>query len=236
MDKIFGELLKHLDYVPRYFSILAKLLLQPKTYLATLSADDDIELPPALVFLTVSFILIVLSNLPFVPAREGALTPLAARGVLMLFAMLAYSLVVHLCWRIVGGRGSFMRCFILSAYASSVASLIVIVFLLLALSVIIALDPTLYHAWATHDAAAPKILTGFQLGLAAAFAAIIALGVIAWLAWVVACWGAFRAAYAASRLRSFWAFCLTLILGTVILAATWMISAAIGVVAESGQA
>jgi hypothetical protein len=231
MDKIFEELLKHLAYVPKYFAILLQILVRPRAYLSALPESDDEQLAPALIFLAISCVILTLATLPFAAAKEATLLFIAARGAVLAIMMVAYSLAVHVSWRIVGGKESFARCLILSSYISSVGSLILLVFLLVAISAVISFDPALYQAM-NRAGSEPVELTGFQVQLALGFVTILALGVIVTTAWFAIAWGAYRDANGVSRWRSFLAFCLAGIFVIPVFAATILVSQAIAVIAQ----
>jgi|SRR5579862_3631321 len=233
MDQIFGELLKNLGYIPKYFVALAQIFLRPRNYLAALPASDEEQLAPALIFLALSCIILALSTLPFSPAKESTVLFLAARAVVLAVMMLVYALVIHLSWRIVGGKETFLRCFILSIYISSVASLILLVFFLIATSTIVALDPDLAHAMISSGLT-PIPLDQSQLLLASIYLGTIFLGAIIASLWFMLAWGAYRDANQVSRLRSALAFCLAGILALPVLAVTVLISLAIDMIAQRG--
>jgi hypothetical protein len=233
MDQIFGELLKNLGYIPKYFVVLARLFLQPRASLAALPASDDEQLAPALMFLALSCAIMAFSTLPFAPAKESTVLFLAARAVVIAVMMIVYALAIHVSWRIVGGKETFLRCFILSIYISCVASLILLVFLLVGISTVVALDPDLGHAMMSSGLK-PIPLDQSQFLLASIYLGAVFLGVIVASVWFTLAWGAFRDANQASRLRSFLAFCIAGVLALPILGVTALISVAIDTVAQRG--
>lgn len=194
--------------LPAYVPDLIALVGGPKRAIAARNDGDPDALHRALVFVGITVALGFILQAPAVGGHGDFLALAATMVAYKVVAILLFSAVVWAMFRLVGGRGDYLRTLIAYIYMVSPLYLVGVVLGLIATGFVRAHDaelglrlriepmlflqePELLDAFA---AAAPMLARGFQATNALALAVI--------LAWFVACLGAYRALHGVSRGRS----------------------------------
>jgi len=224
MQLLPPEYAAYIRFFPDYFVSLSRLFLSPVQFLRSLSLGDEIEFKRSLGFVALSALLGGVISLPFGQGQVVS-SPLLFIGCLGLTVIgtAVFALGIHSALRITRGRSTFLRTFIYCNYLSSVALLIMLMFILLGLSVVMESNIELYKNTLEHHT-----LSGERLGALSArdkFAVLSSvgsdcIGMLIAFVWFSAGWGAFRLANGFSRARSIVAFLVALLFSVPILAAT----------------
>lgn len=228
MAAFLDQILKHIDYFPRYVIALATLVGRPKRFLTGLGGDDERELTASFVFFAATAIIEIALALPFSPPEIVAPLSLVTYTLLSVLGVALFAAAVHLSWRCVGGSGTFLRSWILCNYVSCVTGLILELFLVLATAIEVVGNNKLYRqSIESVKTGTPVPLTLAELRSLWLYFAVIVIGLLATTAWFTASWGAFRIVYRSSRARSAGALVITAVLGIPIIAIAFFVSYAI---------
>lgn len=202
-----------LKQVPKYFSDFVGVLGGPKSFVRTRNDGGEQSLAEALSFFAISFFLLMVLSWPLMRTQVESIQFLLARGVFILIMMAAYTGLVMLAWRMLGGRAPFGRYFVISCYYTGVALIFQALLLLCGVGVaqIFApeLTPNLVDTL-THirppDPKVTELLSGPDgtryLVVMLAFNLILLFGFFVAVVWSVVGWGAYREINGLSKRRS----------------------------------
>ncbi len=210
MKELFDKVWRAL---PAYFGKLLELLSHPKIFIRKLNVRAPGAVKDGLTFIGITVFVTLVAQAPGLLQMKDVL-PVATIAVISVLGLLLSVGALSLAWRVVGGKLNFKTYFIVSCYVASVSTLLFLVFVLVAVGVLNALDPV--HA--------PELLKGDVSGGALngvgamVYLGILAVGVLGTLVWISVVWGAFRELNSLSKTRSAVAFAIFVTLSFVVLA------------------
>ena len=143
MKELLERVLKEL---PGYLPDLAALATQPKTTIARLLESAAGDLAKPLVFVAVSVALGFLLQLPQLGKEHDFPTLVAGMAVFKVLALIGFAGIIHGCFVVLGGVGSFNATFSAYLYAVSPLYLALVVGEIASLGVLRAHDPALAAA------------------------------------------------------------------------------------------
>jgi Yip1 domain len=205
MKEILERILKQL---PSFLPDLGRLLTGPKRAIVGWVDEAKGDLSRPLVFVGVAIGIGFVLQLPLLGKEHEFMATAASMGLFKLVALLAFATIIHLLFRIVGGRAAFTSTFAAYLYLASPLYMALVLLDLGSQGVVRAFDPTLVAAarvdplyFVSHPerarefaAAAPQLALAYSLLMYAKL--FIVLG------WFTACWGAFRQLHGVKRWRS----------------------------------
>jgi hypothetical protein len=205
MKEILERILKQL---PSFLPDLGRLLTGPKRAIVGWVDEAKGDLSRPLVFVGVAIGIGFVLQLPLLGKEHEFMATAASMGLFKLVALLAFATIIHLLFRIVGGRAAFTSTFAAYLYLASPLYMALVLLDLGSQGVVRAFDPTLVAAarvdplyFVSHPerarefaAAAPQLALAYSLLMYAKL--FIVLG------WFTACWGAFRRLHGVKRWRS----------------------------------
>lgn len=199
-------LLKVLHLIPNYLIDLSRVLSKPKTFVAQRNRRPDETFTGSLVFLGISLIIVVLI--------QGFLPPKTDLWNDLLKEMFRHGLPTALlpaaltwAWRLVRGKATFKSIFVTYCYFAGAALVIVNVAGMVLIGAIVTLFPDAAKG-TLPESGKPVVLI------------LIALLGFAVIAWFIVFWGAFRQLNDLSRVHSFVAFLVFLLLALPVILIT----------------
>jgi hypothetical protein len=214
--------------VSGYFSGLVHTFVSPKRTIGKLSGRDDKDFADALLFLVLSTTLQIIAGLPLTPEKRVSVPALFGFGVLTIVGTIPFAGGIHIAWKLVGSRATFLRSFIITAYLGSVAMWIIVIGALVELTIILVVDFSVFdilmRAVESGASLPVRSLSMRQLHLLVTASAVFWLFALGTFVWFIIGWGAYREASGLSRVRSMGAFAIALafeipILGVIIIVA-----------------
>ena len=147
--------------------------------------------------------------------RGDPLLELAADAVFTLLGVMGYGAALYLGWRIVGGRAALQKFLTIHFYFAGILDLLKTAIYLGMMGTIRAFDPALYKE--IYEAVFSGSFMGFTIKNSERMMAtpgiwVTIVGYVAILLWIYAGWGAYRELNRLSRMRSFAAGLLFLLL------------------------
>jgi hypothetical protein len=142
-----------------------------------------------------------------------------------------FAMTIYAAFRMLGGRAAFIKYFIYCNYLSSVAVIIILMFLLFGLSIIMMVDIDVYRNALKPGGLSKEALGSLSWGVKVAIiSSVVAdvLGVVCAFIWFVTAWGVFGAANNFTAGRSTAAFFVALVLAIPVLAASLVMGIGIG--------
>ncbi|HKA42795.1 MAG TPA: toll/interleukin-1 receptor domain-containing protein [Burkholderiales bacterium] len=220
-ERVTGPRAGVLGRLSSYLPDLISLVTGPKSAIVRWTGSQKSDLRRALLFVTVSVAIGFLLQLPRLGKEHDFATLVASMTVFKVLALVSFAGIIHLLFRMVGGRARFAETFAAYLYIVSPLYLVLVIMEIAALGVLSAYDPALGTAAQLNpgqvitDAERMRTFAAAAPGLATAYA-LLTYGVIAViLGWFVACWGALRDLHAVARWRSALAGIATLVSGAI---------------------
>lgn len=205
---------KILAYLPGYILDLARILSGPKQFVAERNKGTEGDLVKAFTFFGVSLSIFFILQGGFV-APKDFLDNAIKDGILYLIFIAIFSVIIQVCWRIVGGKAEYQRFLITSAYYVGVFSIGLALGSLVFVGILRLLFPDAY-TWFVNFLHAPSLEAAYNpdpsvsVGILLAFMAFLALMFLT-LVWEFIGWGAYREINQLSRIRSCAALFLTIL-------------------------
>jgi hypothetical protein len=230
VEAILKEALKHLSYLPRYFSQLIRLAIEPKRFLSELPSADQNEIRISLIFLVATNFIQIVTLLPFSHQLGGSVAWCASTTVFNIIGVMVFSLAIHSsCCAAGGATGASNQCWVFCNYVAGTAALMFGLISSLGTYVILVVDHDLYEQLYGWVKTGQKITlkTSLQVNLIYLSWALTSVGFAVTAAWFVLSWGAFRNMYSLSKLRSLFAFMLATISGVPIILIAFFITIAL---------
>ena len=205
MKEILERILKQL---PSFLPDLGRLLTGPKRAIVGWVEEAKGDLYRPLVFVGLAIGIGFVLQLPLLGKEHEFMATAASMGLFKLVALLAFATIIHLLFRIVGGRAAFSSSFAAYLYLASPLYMALVLLDLASQGVVRAVDPTLATAtrvdpwyFVSHPERAREFAAAApQLALAYGLLTYAKLLVV--LGWFIACWGAFRELHGVKRWRS----------------------------------
>lgn len=197
-----------LTRLPAYLPDLAAMVSHPKRTIVAKSGGAGDDLHNALVFVAITVGLGFLLQAPTLPADVDFIETAAAMAAFKVVAILLFSAVIHGLFRLLRGRGSYLRTLTAYLYMISPLYLALVVLSLIGQGLLRAYDPGLgleVRRNPLYFIENPETFTAFQDQaplLAGAVTALNTVQNLATLVWFVTCLGAFRAVHEVTRRRS----------------------------------
>jgi hypothetical protein len=200
-EKVFTQL-------PGYVGRFAQLVSRPKTMIGAWNSGKDDDFEKALVFVGVSVGIGFILQAPAVVSQQDFATLAAAMIAFKVVAIFLFAFVIWAAFRIVGGRGEFMRTLIAYIYMVSPLYVVAILLTLISLGFVRGYDPDLAPRLRIDPnffANNPEALADFTTNhtwLALGFMVTNLLSSLVFFGWFIICLGAYRALHGVTRLRS----------------------------------
>lgn len=205
MKEILERILKQL---PSFLPDLGRLLTGPKRAIVAWVEEAKGDLSRPLVFVGVAIGVGFVLQLPLLKKEHEFMATAASMGLFKLVALLAFASIIHLLFRIVGGRAAFSSSFAAYLYLASPLYMALVLLDMASQGVVRAFDPTLAGAtridplyFVSHPERAREFAAAAPQ-LALAFGVLTYAKLFAVLGWFTACWGAFRQLHGVKRWRS----------------------------------
>jgi hypothetical protein len=215
MKELLDKILK---YLPHYLTDFGTAFAGPKSFIAAkLSNAEDDAFAEALLFLGISFALVVLMLMPLQRPGTDFWSVCGTNFITALIGMSLGATVTRVAWWIVGGRAPARLFFIAYAYLIGVVYVILAAVQLLSMGFFKVLDPQLYRQFLDASQKGQSMPDLSQSYIPVTALAIFIFGWLALSIWAFIGWGAYRQLNGLSKLRSFIAL---LILGILMLPVT----------------
>jgi len=195
---------KILVYLPRYLSDFGSLFTGPKRFIAGENTLAEDALSRALLFLSISLVLVVVGRAPVGPADTQVWATLGSLSVACIVGVSLSAVALRFAWRIVGGKAPFRSFFVTYSYFFGVLLVLLSLFQILGLGVLKFFEKELFEYVAKGDQ--NQIQAQFADGIPATFwvfLAIFFIGMVVTSVWSFLAWGAYRELNGLSRMRSF---------------------------------
>jgi hypothetical protein len=205
MKDLLEQIFKHL---PTYAPDLVRLIGRPKATIAELAAGTPDDLTRASIFVGVSVAIGFALQAPTLAKEHDFLTVAGGMIAFKIVCILAFSAVIFVIMRLLGGSGDYPRTLTAHLYLISPLYLTGIVLELMARGVVRSYDEDIATRLLRNRAlltpGQPEFETFVQAapGLSLAYSALNVASVALLFGWGIACWGAFRRIHLISRLRS----------------------------------
>ena len=205
MKDLLERVLKQL---PGYLPDLVSLVTGPKTAILRWIEETKGDLARPLIFVAVSVAIGFLLQLPQLGKEHDFAALVASMAVFKILALLLFAAIIHLLFRVVGGRASFATTFSAYLYIVSPLYLVGVILETAGLGVLRAYDPEVSTAERLDpaqlfvDSERMRTFAAAAPGLALAYGLLILARVIVVFGWFIACWGALRHLHAVARWRS----------------------------------
>lgn len=208
------DLLERLaGHVPAFLTTLLALIASPRRAALARASGDSVSIEAALVFATLSAVLVFIMQLPLMPKGTDVWTELASTLVVLLSSGLLSVAALRLAWFIVGGRAGWPGYIALYAYHSGTVGMILLLPTLATAALFKMLAPSLLTLVRSGtDSEGRSVLTDpvAQRKMAellfepnSFIAAIpVNLGVVAISVFLIVGWGAYRDINGLARWRS----------------------------------
>jgi hypothetical protein len=194
--------------LPAYVPELIALIGQPKRTIAACNDGDPEGLRRAIAFVGITVAVGFVLQAPAIGPQGDFLALAASMAAFKVVAILLFSGVVWSIFRLVGGRGEYLRTLIAYIYMVSPQYLAMVVLSLIGTGFVRAYDVELGLRLRIEPflfSQEPELLDAFISASPTLAGGYVAINTLAWavfLAWFLACLGAFRALHGVSRLRS----------------------------------
>ena len=201
--------------IPKYVSNFYILFVSPKRFVGARNMSDEKSLAEAFTFLAVSFIFALLFHIPLMPDDVNLLKFLGVQGVANLLWVVFAAAGLRLAWKCMGGRAQFTSFLITYCYYFGVTLVLIKILHLFVLGIFKTFYPDVYEAL-------KYLLLGVMAELAedlpvfpflVVFGGYIAVGI-----WLFLGWGAYRELNGLTKIRSFGAGMLFILVSGVLLA------------------
>ena len=215
MKEVITQILKVIpDYLINFFKIIAS----PREFTLNKLPKNESEiterLKESLVFILISYLLIVLLTASQ-DDTENFYKNVGSEAISILITISIYAFAIFIAWRIVGGRQKFLNYFIIYSYQSGIVLIIIVLFEIMSDGYFKVFDIELYKNLLDDKFVIDKKLfenSTFVLGLIIYF-----LGYVIVTIWGLILWGAYRIMNNLTKLKSFGAFLITIILSWIAL-------------------
>jgi hypothetical protein len=191
-----------LKQLPGYLGQVLELLSHPKTFIEKKDLDAKNAMEGALVFFGISVFITFVACIPTLPEEQDFLTAITPRATLQLFVLLLSVAALALSWKMVGGKATMRKFFIVTCYLSGFMILVVSLFVLVATGSLRVLDPVEYKQVFSGHGANNFESFGYKV-----FAVILFTLMLALIIWAFIVWGTYRRLNDLSRFKSAIAFC-----------------------------
>jgi len=197
-----------LKQLPGYLPDLASLVTGPKTAILRWIGDATGDLTRPLIFVAISVAIGFLLQLPQLGKEADFATLVASMAVFKVLVFMLFAAIIHLLFRVAGGRASFAATFSAYLYIVSPLYLVLVILETATLGVLRAYDPVLGVAarldpnYLFADAVRMRTFETTAPGLALAYYLLNFAVLFVGLGWFITCWGAFRQLHAVARWRS----------------------------------
>ncbi len=224
---ILARLLK---YIPIYLEELLTLIRGPKSFMASKNREHlDKNLRDALLFLGLTIVIVSLLIIAPVVENNAVILKSASFLILTALAVVLFSLVLHLSWRIVGGKASLKSFMIIYAYYSGATTLFIAIFIAVNRGIIKFFSPESYKILVNADLAKIfEIIAELQYDTWVIVGGYVFItGYVIVSVWNFIGWGAYRQLNNLSKWKSFSAFFLAGLFSIPILVALHFIGVAL---------
>ena len=205
MKEILERILKQL---PSFLPDLGKLLTGPKRAIVPWVEEAKGDLARPLVFVGVAIGIGFVLQLPLLGKEHDFMGTAASMALFKLVALLAFATIIHLLFRVVGGRAPFSSTFAAFLYLASPLYMALLLLDIASQGVVRAFDPTLVATaridplyFVSHPERAREFAAAAP-GLALTYTLLTNAKLIVMVGWFIACWGAFRQLHGVKRWRS----------------------------------
>jgi hypothetical protein len=221
---------KILAYLPVYIPDLIQLVSGPKRFVAERNRGQEGDAMKAFTFLGISLAIFFALQAPLVASGKEFLSDTGGHGLLYLFFVVAFSAIVRLSWRIVGGKADYQRILVTSSYYAGIVAIGLALAILCSMGILRMFYPESYALFirfvATSNlrevsAAGPRVLRGILVAFAT-----FAVVTLPTLVWGLIGWGAYRELNQLPRSHSSVALLLTIVLSLPIVAVEMTIALA----------
>lgn len=203
MKDLLERVLKQL---PAYLPDLASLVSEPKTAILRWVEEEKGDLTRPLIFVAMSVAIGFLVQLPQIGKEADFNILVAGMAVFKVLALTLFSAIIHLLFRVGGGRASFAATFSAYLYIVSPLYLVLVILKTAKLGVLHAYDPLVGAAARLNpnylDAGRLQTFATAAPGLSLAYYLLDLVVPIVFFGWFIACWGALRQLHAMARWRS----------------------------------
>lgn len=197
-----------LKLLPSYLPDLISLVSRPKTMIRRWTEDARGDLTPPLTFVAVSVALGFLLQLPQLGKEADVATLAAGMAVFKVLALVLFAAIIHVMFKMVGGRANFAVTFSAYLYVVSPLYLMLLITEIAALGILRAYNPAVSAAerlepgQLMESAERMRAFAAATPALARAYSLLIPARALVGFGWLIACWGAFRQLHAVTRWRS----------------------------------
>ncbi len=219
---------KILSYLPVYIPDLVRIVSGPKHFVAERNKGNEVDLIKAFTFLGVSLsIFFILQAGTTVPGKDFYAVA-TIHGILYLLFVVAFSGILRLSWKIVGGKAEYQSFLITSLYYVGVLSIGFAVGAL-CFTGILRLFYADSYAWFVKFIAAPSLGDAYNpdprvsRGILVAFTVFLTVAASA-LVWGFIGWGAYRELNQLPRSRSCAALFLTILFSLPVAAGVFIMA------------
>ena len=201
LENVFNQLSSYLPDV-------ASLVTRPKTAILRWIEETKGNLARPLIFVAISVAIGFLLQLPQLGKDHDFTTLVASMAVFKVLALVLFAGIIHLLFRVIGGRASFAATFSAYLYIVSPLYLALVILETATLGVLRAYDPAVGAAARLNpgqlfaDAERMQAFAAAAPGLALAYSLLNYATVIVVFGWATACWGAIRHLHGVARWRS----------------------------------
>ena len=209
MKDLIEIILKSLaGYVP----VLVSVVTRPKTSILKLITDKADKLNKALIFCGITIAIGFVFQAPLLHKGQDFVTVAGSMLALKIFAILTFTGVVVLVFRLLGGKGDYETTLCACLYIISPVYLFLIVTHVISLGVIASYDPELATIWRSSQS-----LNAEQIREFLSLAPLTAIGfLLLWvfrllisIIWFLICWGTYRTIHQVSLARSILVYLIT---------------------------
>jgi len=210
-------------YVPRFLNELMGIFSGPKSFFRQLDINASDSLTNALIFYVLCLGLSFFLELPFITTAKELWIMFVVTLILFTIGSLLIAATYKISFRVVGGKGTFYKHFLLTLYVSGPAYIIFAFIAAASKGIVLSGAPDLYPLFkqfmdtSMSSAGSPDIDEfGILFESIPTLTAII-LGQLIWIVmivWIVICWGAYRYINDISKFRSVMAFIVLCVLQT----------------------
>ena len=223
-----------LAYLPRYLTDFGSVLWGPKRFIAKRNTQAEKAFRESLIFLFFSVVVVFVLASPLLPPGIQIGLLLAGQAIRVLLSVALFAVALRVAWAVVGGKSTLRSFFVTYAYFSGTISVVLYLFLLVAVGVVRVLEPEMYAA--ERDLADleffERVRRFNELGYGDRPAVIAAslirlVGFVTVGTWGLIGWGAYRELNSLGKWRSFGAFMIFGLLSWVVLAILYFIDRAL---------
>lgn len=222
---------KILSYLPVYVPDLTRLVSGPKCFVAERNKGQEGDLVKAFMFLGISMAIFFALQAPLAVSGKEFVTDTGSHGLLYLLFVVAFSAIVRLSWRIVGGKADYRRFLVISSYYAGGVAIGLALATLCFVGILRVFYPDSYTLFISFVAmpslreissAEPSVLSGIRVA-----SAVFVVATFPTVVWGFIGWGAYRELTRLPRFHSCVAFLLTIVFSLPIIAIEMTIALAI---------